>query len=79
MHWPYDDWGAWHIGWMMIGWVVGLVLVGVLVLFAVRTLGYGPERPRSDEAKRILRERYARGEIDENELHRRMDELGGTS
>lgn len=36
MHWPYDDWGAWHMGWMMIGWVVGLVLIGVLVLFAVR-------------------------------------------
>lgn len=68
-------WGGWG---MMLVWLVVLVLVIVLVWGIAR--GGWSDRDRDDgegrdRAERILRERYARGEIDEETYRRRMDEL----
>ena len=67
-------WGAWGLGMMvmmLLFW--GLVITGVV--FAVRwltTAGAGGPR---DRALEILRERYARGEIDKEEFESKRRDL----
>lgn len=68
-------WGAWGIGGMlvMLGfWVV--VIVGIVV--AVRALTAPAKEAPRDSALEILRQRYARGEIDKNEFETRKRDLG---
>lgn len=80
--------GGWIFAWIMMLVVVALVIVGIVLL--VRGLsgrhdrdqaGYQPPPPGSGPANtaiQILEERYARGEIDQEEfLRRRADLLGG--
>jgi putative membrane protein len=59
--------------WMLLSWVViiGLVVWAVIV-FSGRD-AQGRDGPPS--ARRILDERFARGELDEEEYRRRRDEL----
>ena len=82
MMWGYDwGWGAWLV--MSVGMVLfwGLVIAGIVVL--VRYLsgtGQGgppasspdPGRPSAQE---LLDERFARGEIDQDEYTRRRELL----
>ncbi len=72
---------GWTMGWMWL-WPV-LIVVGLAILgYVVLRLGQdrrdgsptGPGLPGSS-ARRILDERYARGEIDEEEYRRRRDVL----
>lgn len=65
----------------MFGWTLAIVVIG-LALWAVargRTSGGGPGGsggpPGEDRAEAVLRERYARGEIDEETYRQRLDEL----
>ncbi|MFI5614233.1 SHOCT domain-containing protein [Amycolatopsis sp. NPDC051903] len=74
-YWHYGDGGGW------IGLV--LVIVGLLVLFAVAAVVTAllirrtPKAPSpEDSAVGILRERFARGEIDQDEYERRRAALG---
>lgn len=75
-------------GWMMGGWWFGwMVLWSLLVLAGLVFLIYGvvrlaqsraPAAASTDQgssARRILDERFARGEIDEEEYRRRRDQL----
>ncbi len=73
--------GGWMMGWMWM-WpllvVAGLLIIGYVVLRLLR--GGRPSSPtRTDPAgstaRQILNERYARGEIDEEEYLRRWDML----
>ncbi len=67
-------WWAWLIG------VVVLVLIVVLIVFVVmRMSAPSAAAPRSDRpsAEDLLAERFARGEIDEDEYRRRRDALRG--
>jgi len=60
--------------WMLLFWV-GVV---VLIVWAVRDVGDNRVvRDTSNRAIEILEERFARGEIDSDELQRRRSELGG--
>jgi len=77
-HAPGDHmgWGGWTM--MFFFW---LVVIGVIV-WLVATLGQRAgsddgHRSRSgeDRAESVLRERYARGEIDEGTYQRMLDEL----
>jgi putative membrane protein len=67
------------LGWGMmgIGWVVGLTLNGVLAWALVRATprlnDNGSTVTSSSEA--ILADRFARGEIDDDEYRRRLDAL----
>lgn len=73
----------WHGG--MWGWgggpMPGLgmlwwLLVVVVVVLAVRLVNRGDRRGReADSAETLLRERYARGEIDKDEFLARMHDL----
>lgn len=73
--------GGSMMGWMWI-WpvliVAGLILVGFVVVRLVQ--GGSPSTPAASDptsspARRILDERFARGEIDEDEYRRRRDAL----
>ncbi|MGW5718541.1 SHOCT domain-containing protein [Amycolatopsis sp. NPDC003865] len=76
----------WHYPATM-GWVggIGMLVLMALVLAAVVSLAVvlarrGPQPPTSAEtARRILDERFARGEIDQEEYHLRRDALDRAS
>ncbi|SDK22440.1 putative membrane protein [Actinopolyspora mzabensis] len=70
------------MGWI---WVWPVLLVIALLVFAYLAMlfiGRGPVRwsggdsSERSSARRILDERFARGDIDEEEYRRRRDELG---
>ena len=67
-------------GWGMTGmvWLLMLVVVGLIVWAVVQTTSRSPKRDDDPiaSAQRILAERFARGEIDDEEYRRRSDELG---
>jgi len=67
-------WGAWSFGMMfMMVLFWGLVIVGV-VLVIRWLLGQGKET-RTDSALEILRQRYARGEINKEEFEAKKKDL----
>jgi putative membrane protein len=81
-----QDWCPWcpgHMGWgggwlMMLLWLVGLVLLILVVWALVRgRQGRGPGPSDRDPAEEILREQFARGEMDEDTYRRRLQELRG--
>lgn len=55
--------------------VIGLALLGYLAYRMIRGRGSGTAPDRTRAARRILDERFARGEIDEGEYRRRADLL----
>ena len=66
--------GAWGIGMlltMLVFW--GLVITGIV--FAIRWLATQGRGSRPDSALEILRQRYARGEIDREEFEARKRDL----
>lgn len=67
-------WGAWGFGMMLLMILFwGLVIVGVIL--AIRwLLGQGKASP-SDSALEILRQRYARGEINKEEFDAKKRDL----
>ena len=77
MMWEHT--GGWGMGWVGIGLVHMLVFWGVIVfvIFALVKLLAGSPR-ENDEHRRpldILKERYARGDIDQAEYERMRREL----
>ena len=65
-------------GMMGMGWLLMLVVVGLIVWAVVQATSRSPRRDDDPtaSAQRILAERFARGEIDDEEYRRRSDELG---
>src|SRR5919108_4958649 len=67
MHPMWGMWGAWGIGMMFMMLVFwGLIIVGLVL--GLRWLATQGRQSRSDAALDILRQRYARGEIDREEF-----------
>ena len=62
-------WQSPMMGWMWIWSLAVLAVLAGLLWLAVRWTG--PQRSGPTAARRILDERYARGEIDEDEYRRR--------
>ena len=67
-------WGAWGLG-MMVMMLVFWGLVITCIVLGIRWLAGQGERPRSDRALDILRERYARGEINKDEFDAKRRDL----
>lgn len=71
--WNMTGWG-W--AWMTVWALVGIGILALLVLAAVRTSR--PDRNRADDsALALLQRRFAAGEIDSDEYRRRRAELEG--
>jgi putative membrane protein len=77
---PYDYWGmhymwgTWGIGMMLMMVLFWSLVIAALVL-GIRWLLTQGREPRSDSAMDILRQRYARGEIDREQLEAMKREL----
>lgn len=70
----HDGWGAMFGMWIF--WLVIIVLAVVALIWLVRTVSSGGGDPRSSQSpEEILKERYARGEIDDHEYQRRLEKL----
>ena len=67
-------WGAWGLG-MMLFMLVFWVLVIVGIVLGVRWLVTQGRESRSDTALEILRQRYARGEINKEEFEAKKRDL----
>jgi len=59
--------------WMFLQW--GLLLLGIYMIIRWINSDKPPKLSQEDEAIRILRERYARGELDDEEFERMLDRL----
>jgi putative membrane protein len=66
--------GDWMGGWMWIGWAIGMALIVGLLWLGVRGMAMGGSSA-SAGAEEVLRRRFARGEIDEEEYQRRLEAL----
>ncbi|MET8567590.1 SHOCT domain-containing protein [Streptomyces sp. NPDC004783] len=76
--WYTHDMGGW--GWfgMSVGMVLFWALIVTVLVLVVRSVDHPRERTRTPAAptpEQILGERYARGEIDEEEYRRRLSTL----
>jgi putative membrane protein len=77
--WWHDGWG----GWWFVMPLITLAFWGGVIWVVVSLLRYGPgptppERARPARPEEILAQRYARGEIDDDEYNRRLETLKGS-
>ncbi|MFD3356862.1 SHOCT domain-containing protein [Streptomyces fradiae] len=78
MFWYDHDVSGW--GWfaMSFGMIAFWVLIITVAVLALRTVGRASERPTGPTGSRpeqVLAERFARGEIDEEEYQKRLHAL----
>jgi len=75
-YWNHRGMNGW--GWFVasISTILFWVLLILLIVFLVRTMNRSPGRPHNAPGRlppeRVLAERFARGEIDEDEYRRRL-------
>lgn len=60
--------------WMVLWWIAGIVFLLIVVWLLVDAGRKSPIGP-PDNAENILKQRYARGEIDHDEYERRLTDL----
>ena len=81
---PYEwGWGMHPMGWMWGAWGIGMMLImlafwGVVIVglvLGIRWLVSQGKESRSDSALEILRQRYARGEINKDEFEAKKRDL----
>ena len=66
------------MGWMMAwGWIAGILLIALVVALIVYALSGRRSPTPSIDAMSVLRERFARGEIDQTEYDQRARVLRG--
>lgn len=65
----------WPMGGMMVGWPVLIAALGVVVWLAASRSHPSGTGDSFGSARRILAERYARGEIDTDEYEQRLGAL----
>lgn len=73
-------WAGWGGGFWMLGGLLLMIGVIVLIVWAVMTISRGGRMPTGDASRltptEILRERFARGEIGEQEFEQARKVLG---
>ena len=65
-------------GWGMgFGWIIGIIILLIILWLAFKVFRTNSEKPSSSTNKPldILRERYAKGEIDKDEFEQRKKDL----
>jgi putative membrane protein len=71
MHYMWGEWGVGMMFMMILFW--GLIIVALVL--GIRWLLTQGREPRSDSALDILRQRYARGEINKEEFEAKKREI----
>jgi putative membrane protein len=66
----------WNFGWMWIGWILLVAVVTWAVVVALRN-GNARRDATPDSPETILKRRFAKGEIDEQEFDRRLAKIHG--
>jgi len=71
-HNMYDH--GWGMGWF---WIIGLVLLVLIIWVVVKYAGQArtPDQPVNKTPIDILKERYARGEMDREEFEQKKKDL----
>jgi putative membrane protein len=66
---------GWGMGWW---WIIGLIIILAVVLIVVKSVNANSRGnlPSGKSAHDILKERYARGEIDKEEYEMKKRDLG---
>lgn len=80
MMWGYGPMGNAGWGWQFIPMLLWWAILVLVILLLVRWIFGVPRRRHGngeDSALRILRERYAKGEIDKEQFDRMKADLGG--
>ncbi len=72
--WEMTGWG-W--AWMSVWMITGIVVIAVLIALVARGSSSQLRHSTNQEAFEILRQRFAKGEIDEAEYERRRTLLEG--
>lgn len=76
---PWCPWCGDHMGWggwsMMLFWLILLIILVAVIWAAATGRWRGGMREDRDPAEQVLREQYARGEIDSETYSRRLEEL----
>ncbi len=75
MHPMWGVWGAWGIAMMVMMLVFWAVVIAAVVLGVRWLLNQGREARPADAALDLLRQRYARGEIDREEFETKKRDL----
>ena len=66
---------GWGMGW---GWIIGFIVLLVIIWVFIRAINQTSERRKEPESKSpldILKDRYARGEIDKIEFEEKKKDL----
>ena len=67
-----------NVEWFIFLSILRIVIIGGLVILAIKYFSKdsrSKHKPASDSAVEILKERYAAGEIDEEEYHKKLKVL----
>ena len=59
-------------GWMQL---IFLILIGALIFYLIRGISRKPHKIESSEAVEIIKSRFARGEINEEEYKKMMEAI----
>lgn len=70
-----DGWGGFGMGLMIIFWLLVLGLVGTLIWFLIRKGNQSSSNSSDKSSLEILKKRYARGEIEEDQYRRMKKEI----
>lgn len=76
----FGGWGmGWGFGWvfMLIFWALIILGIAALVKWLMGSSTGGTSGPREKTPLDLLKERYARGEIDQEEFERKKRDLSG--
>lgn len=75
--WGTGPWGAGFSPWFLLFPLFWILVIGLIIFFARRTWRRNNEWATARGGESVLRERYARGEIDETEYRQRLEVLRG--
>jgi putative membrane protein len=77
MEWGGMGWGGWFMGPLMMLIFLALLVGAVVLIVRLAGDGGGRREARQDRSMEILRERFAKGEIDAEEFEARRKTLEG--
>lgn len=74
--WPGD---GGHMAWMGLWWLIGIAALLACVWIVLRAAAASSSAgPHTESPEQILKQRYARGEVDREEFQQRLNDLRST-